>query len=160
MGARDPSRNATRHGVLAALDVEAVGAYFSDLTGRRLEEISDADWDGSTRAALALATREAHLDRAHAHHVSCQTTEIDPDMLELIGHLEGLLYFDDVLIDTKREAIRRMFRVEKFDVANVVSRKRLALRYLAEAQSRRDSALRVFVALGDPISRNGERNTA
>ena len=97
MGARDPSGNATRHGVLAALDVEAVGAHFRDLTGRRLEEICDADWDGSTRAALALATREAHLDRAHAHHVSCQTTEIDPDMLEMIGHLEELLYCDDTL---------------------------------------------------------------
>ena len=161
MGARDPSRNATRHGVLAALDVEAVGAHFRDLTGRRLEEICDADWDGSTRAALALATREAHLDRAHAHHVSCQTTEIDPDTLTIIGLLEDLiLYNEDIASDTKREAIRRMFRVEKFDAANVVSRKRLALRYLAEAQSKRDSALRVFVALADPISRNGGLDTA
>jgi hypothetical protein len=81
-------------------------------------------------------------------------------MLELIGHLEGLLYFDDILIDTKHEAIRRMFRLEKFDVANVVRRKRLALRYLAEAQSKRDSALRVFVALADPISQNREQTTA
>ncbi len=156
MGVGDPSGNATRHGVLAALDVAAVGAHFRGLTGRRLEEICDADWDGATRAALELATREAHLDRAHAHHVSCQTTEIDPDMLRLIGALEDLiLYNDDIASDTKREAIRRAFRVEKFDVAYVVSRKRLALRYLAEAQSKRDSALRVFVALGDPISRNG-----
>jgi|TARA_B110000967_G_C18788461_1_gene512044 hypothetical protein len=53
-----------------------------------------------------------------------------------------------------------MFHLEKFDVANVARRKRLALRYLAEAQSKRDSALRVFVALADPISRNGERTTA
>ena len=156
MGARDPSGNATSHGVLAALYEAAVGAHFRGLTGRRLEEICDADWDGATRAALELATREAHLDRAHAHHVSCQTTEIDPDMLRLIGALEDLiLYNDDIASDTKREAIRRAFRVEKFDVANVVSRKRLALRYLAEAQSKRDGALRVFVALGDPISRNG-----
>ncbi|MGB4114734.1 MAG: hypothetical protein WBK15_17020 [Yoonia sp.] len=133
----------------------AVGAHFRGLTGRRLEEICDADWDGATRAALELATREAHLDRAHAHHVSCQTTEIDPDTLAMIDQLEDLLYCDDTLSDTKREAIRRAFRVEKFDLANVVSRKRLALRYLAEAQSKRDGALRVFVALGDPISRNG-----
>jgi len=41
-----------------------------------------------------------------------------------------------------------------------VSRKRLALRYLTEAQSKRDGALRVFVALGDPISRNGISDTA
>ena len=155
MCAREPSRNATSHGVLAALDVAAVGAHFRGLTGRRLEEIGDADWDGATRAALELATREAHLDRAHAHHVSCQATEIDPDTLAMIDQLEDLLYCDDTLSDTKREAIRRAFRVEKFDVAHVVSRKRLALRYLAEAQSKRDSALRVFVALGDPISRNG-----
>ena len=133
----------------------AVGAHFRGLTGRRLEEIGDADWDGATRAALELATREAHLDRAHAHHVSCQTTEIDPDTLTMIGLLEDLLYCDDTLGCTKREAIRGAFRVEKFEVANVLSRKRLALRYLAEAQSKRDSALRVFVALGDPISRNG-----
>ena len=156
MGARDPSGNATSHGVLAALDEAAVGAHFRGLTGRRLEEICDADLDGATRAALELATREAHLDRAHAHHVSCQTTEIDPDMLRLIGALEDLiLYNDDIASDTKREAIRRAFRVEKFDAAHVVGRKRLALRYLAEAQSKRDSALRVFLALGDPISRNG-----
>ena len=73
----------------------------------------------------------------------------------MIDQLEDLLYCDDTLSDTKREAIRRAFRLEKFDAANVVSRKRLALRYLAEAQSKRDGALRVFVALGDPISRNG-----
>lgn len=107
-----------------------------------------------------MAIREAHLDRAHAHHVSCQATEIDPDMLKMVGLLEDLLYCDDFLSDTKREAIRRTFRVEKFDVAHVVSRKRLALRYLAEAQSKRDSALRVFVELGDPISRNGGLDTA
>ena len=77
-------------------------------------------------------------------------------MLTMIGLLEDLiLYNEDIASETKREAIRRAFRVEKFDVANVVSRKRLALRYLAEAQSKRDGALRVFVALGDPISRNG-----
>ena len=133
----------------------AVGAHFRGLTGRRIEEIGDADWDGATRAALELATREAHLDRAYAHHVSCQATEIDPDTLAMIDQLEDLLYCDDTLSCTKREAIRRAFRVEKFDVANVVSRKRLALRYLAEAQSKRDRALRVFVALRDPISRNG-----
>ena len=155
MCAREPSRNATSHGVLAALDVAAVGAHFRGLTGRRIEEIGDADWDGATRAALELATREAHLDRAHAHHVSCQKTEIDPDTQAIIDQLEDLLYCDDTLSDTKRESIRRAFRVEKFDVAHVVSRKRLALRYLTEAQSKRDSALRVFVALGDPNSRNG-----
>jgi len=42
----------------------------------------------------------------------------------------------------------------------VVSRKRLALRYLAEAQSKRDRALRVFVAPEDTISRNGGSDTA
>ena len=140
--------------------MDAVGAHFRDLTGRRLEEIGDADWDGATRAALELATREAHLDRAQAHHVSCQATEIDPDTLAMIDQLEDLLYCDDTLSDTKREAIRRAFRVEKFDVANVVSRKRLALRYLAEAQSKRDRALRVFVAPEDTISRNGGSDTA
>ena len=81
-------------------------------------------------------------------------------MLTMIVVLEDLLHCDDTLSVTKREAIRRMFRVEKFDVANVVSRKRHALRYLAEAQSKRDGALRVFVALGDPISRNGGLYTA
>jgi len=78
----------------------------------------------------------------------------------MIDQLEDLLYCDDTLSDTKREAIRRAFRVEKFDLANVVGRKRLALRYLAEAQSKRDSALRVFMADCDPISRNGAQNTS
>ena len=68
----------------------------------------------------------------------------------MIGLLEDLLHCDD-----KREAIRRTFCVEKVDLAHVVSRKRFALRYLAEAQSKRDSALKAFGALGDSILKSG-----
>ena len=100
---------------------------------------------GRELAALALADCEARLDAAHAHYVACQPEEVDPDLACCADMLEDLLYMDDMLDETKREAIRRIFRVERFDTRARVSRQRLALRYLKEAHARRDRALAAFL---------------
>ena len=97
-------------------------------------------------AALALADSEARLDAAHAHFVACQPEEVDPDLAYCADMLEELLYMDDILDETQREAIRRIFRVERFDTRARISRQRLALRYLREARARRDRALAAFLS--------------
>ena len=101
---------------------------------------------GRELAALALADSEARLDAAHAHFVACQPEEVDPDLAYCTDMLEDLLYMDDMLDETKREAIRRIFRVERFDTRARASRQRLALRYLKEARARRDRALAAFLS--------------
>ena len=152
------ARNAVRHGVLAEPEPGRVrellrhilgntqgGGALTDspdaLTGRLLTE--------RELAALALADSEARLDAAHAHYVACQPEDADPDMADCVNVLEEFLYMDDMLDVDKREAIRRIFRVERFDARARASRQRLALRYLKEARATRDRALTAFLALGE-----------
>ncbi|WP_354689779.1 hypothetical protein [Lentibacter algarum] len=135
--------------MLSEPDPERVNDLLTNILG-------DAPTDGALRgakaftgrelAALALADCEARLDAAHAHYVACQPEEVDPDLAYCTDMLEDLLYMDDMLDETKREAIRRIFRVERFDTRARVSRQRLALRYLKEARARRDRALSAFLS--------------
>ena len=143
------AQNARRHGVLSEPDPERVSDLLTNILG-------DAPTDGALRgaeaftgrelAALALADSEARLDAAHAHYVACQPEDANLEMSKLSDILEDLLYMDDILDETKREAIRRTFRVERFDKRARVSRQRLALRYLKEARARRDRALAAFLS--------------
>jgi hypothetical protein len=89
---------------------------------------------------------EAQLDAAHAHYASCQPEAADPDMVQCVKTLEDLLHMDDMLDETTRDAIRRIFRVERFDMRALVSRQRLALRYLKEECARRKRALSAFLS--------------
>ena len=147
------AQNARRHGVLSEPDPERV----NDILTNILEDVpSGGAFTGRELAALALADSEARLDAAHAHYVACQPEGVDPDMRKLSDMLEDFLYMEDMLDETKREAIRRIFRVERFDTRARVSRQRLALRYMKEARARRDRAPAAFllhydVAEGDVL---------
>ena len=147
------TRNALRHGVLAEPDPgrvrELLGHILGDTqSGRALTDSPDA-LTGRELAALALADSEARLDAAHAHYVACQPEDVDPDMADCVNVLEEFLYMDDMLDEDKREAIRRIFKVERFDARARASRQRLALRYLKEARAKRDRALSAFLAYGE-----------
>ena len=154
MSARPAStKNARRHGVLSEPDPERVNDILTNILG---DVPSGGAFTGRELAALALADSEARLDAAHAHYVACQPEGVDPDMRKLSNMLEDFLYMEDMLDETKREAIRRIFRVERFDTRARVSRQRLALRYMKEARARRDRALAAFlshcdVAKGDVL---------
>ena len=152
------SKNAVRHGVLAEPDPgrvrELLGHILGDNQGgETLTDSPDAlmgrALTGRELAALALADSEARLDAAHAHYISCQPEGVDPDMAKCVNVLEDFLHMDDMLDEDKREAIRSIFRVERFDARARASRQRLALRYLKEAQAKRDRALSAFLAYGE-----------
>ena len=152
------ARNAVRHGVLAEPKPERVhellGHILGDAQGGRAPTDSPDSLTGRVLterelAALALADSEARLDTAHAHYVACQPEDVDPDMADCVNVLEEFLYMDDMLDEDKREAIRRIFKVERFDARARASRQRLALRYLKEARARRDRALSAFLAYGE-----------
>ena len=146
------AQNARRHGVLSEPNPERVNDLLTNILG---DAPSDGLLTGAEAlterelAALALADSEARLDAAHAHYVACQPEDADLEMSKLSDILEDLLYMDDILDETKREAIRRIFRVERFDTRARVSRQRLALRYLKEARARRDRALSAFLLHDD-----------
>ena len=144
------ARNAVRHGVLAEPKQERIHELLGHILGNAqgggaLTGSLDA-LTGRELAALALADSEARLDAAHAHYVACQPEDVDPDMADCVNVLEEFLHMDDMLDEDKREAIRRIFKVERFDARARASRQLLALRYLKEARARRDRALSAFLA--------------
>ena len=149
------ARNALRHGVLAEPDPERVedllGYILGDSQGGAALTDSPDALTARELAALALADSEARLDAAHAHYVACQPEDVDPDMADCVNVLEEFLYMDDMLDKDKREAIRRIFKVERFDARARASRQRLALRYLKEARAARDRALKAFLAYEDTV---------
>ena len=135
--------------MLSEPDPERVNDLLSNILGHAPNDLAFTgaeSFTGRELAALALADSEARLDAAHAHYVACQPEEVDPDLAYCADMLEDLLYMDDMPDETKREAIRRIFRVERFDTRARVSRQRLALRYLKEAHARRDRALSAFLS--------------
>ena len=147
------AKNAVRHGVLAEPDPGRVQELLGHILGNTqsggaltgsLDALTEREL-----AALALADSEARLDAAHAHYVSCQPEGVDPDIADCVNVLEEFLYMDDMLDEDKREAIRRIFKVEQFDARARASRQRLALRYLKEARATRDRALSAFLAYGE-----------
>jgi len=150
------AQNARRHGVLSEPDPERVNDLLTNILGDAPSSGTFTGAEALTErelAALALADSETRLDAAHAHYVACQPEEVDPDLAYCADMLEDLLYMDDMLDETKREAIRRIFRVERFDTRARVSRQRLALRYLKEARARRDRALSAFLLHYDRTER-------
>ena len=154
------ARNAVRHGVLAEPDPERVKGLLGHILGDAqgggaptgsLGALTGRALTDRELAALALADSEARLDAAHAHYIACQPEGVDPDMADCVNVLEEFLYMDDMLDEDKREAIRRIFKVERFDARARASRQRLALRYLKEAQAKRDRALSAFLAYGETV---------
>ena len=152
------ARNAVRHGVLAEPDPGRVHELSEHILGNTqgsgaLTDSPDAPTGRLLRerelAALALADSEARLDAAHAHYVACQPEDVDPDMADCVNVLDEFLYMDDMLDEDKREAIRKIFKVERLDAKARASRQRLALRYLKEARARRDRALSALQAYGE-----------
>ena len=102
--------------------------------------------DEATAAALHLAECEARLDRAHRHYAEAQCAHRHADLDDLQDHLEDLMYFNWIEDAAKREAAARVMRLERLSTRYANHGKRLAGRYLREAQSRRDRALERYLA--------------
>ena len=67
------------------------------------------------------------LNVVHTHFVDYQSKGVDPDMADCVNILEDFLYMDNMLDETKREAIHWIFIMERFNARARASRQRLAL---------------------------------
>lgn len=70
---------------------------------------------------------------------------VNPAQRDQLAPSEDLLLFDWVADGAKWEAARRIMRLDHFSRHYAGRRKRLASRYLREAQSLRDKALEEFL---------------
>ena len=139
--------NAHRHGAQAQPPQAEIYLHLSRILGRRPTHFDLLDPQPDIAAALHLADCEARLDRALEHHAAQFATKRDPEADQLSESVADLLHFDWVEDRDRREAARRVMKLEQFSVDISARRKRLASRYLREAQSARDRALAAYLKL-------------
>ena len=111
-----------RHGAQARPAEEDILLYLERILGARPRAADFLEPGRDLAAALQLAECEARLDRAHRHYAAAQDVHRLEDFDYLQEHLEHV---------SKRHANHE---------------KKLAGRYLREAQSRRDRALEHYLS--------------
>ena len=144
------SRNAVKHGAQAQAPTSLTLAHLNFMLGYRVVNLNEALASPRLMAALNLAACEARLDQAHAHYVDVQSVHREEDCDNLIDHLEDLLYFVKTDAQLREEIFRRVAKMEASSKFYADRRKRLANRYLAEAQSQRRRALKNYVEMCFP----------
>jgi len=137
--------NARRHGAQSRPEPAETRRHLTRILGREPTGLDLGELGPRELAALRLADCEARLDRAHAHYAEAHGRDREPGLDEAMGHLEDLLLFDWAADGAKWEAARRIVRLDHLSRHYAARRKRLASRYLREAQSRRDKALEEFL---------------
>ena len=135
-----------RHGAQARPAEEDILLYLERILGARPRAADLLEPGRDLAAALQFAECEARLDRAHRHYVEAQGVHRHDDFDHLQENLEDLMYFDWIEDRVKREAARRIMRLEHVSKRYANHEKKLAGRYLREAQSRRDRALEYHLA--------------
>lgn len=144
-GARDRKFNATKHGAQSQPGGEEVAAHLSAILGGA-RGVGDTDLECPRGlAALQLAVCEARLDRAQAHYLSVLPEERDAECDHMMEHVEDVLYFSGAGAELEREATRRLRGLDRLSHDTVARRKRLAGRYLREAQAERGRALEAYL---------------
>jgi len=137
--------NALKHGAQARPPRREVLYQLERILGRKPTSLELLDPQLDLLAALQLAECEARLDRAYAHYVEVQDFDRHAELDHIQEHLEDLLYFKWIESDTTREAARRIMQVEHLSASYARHQKRLAGRYLREAQSSRDRAFLAYL---------------
>ena len=122
-------------------------AHLARILDRPVSGLDRLARDPQTLAALRLADCEARLDRALEHHAAQFATKRDPEADRLSESVADLLHFDWVEDRDRRDAARRVMKLDQFSENISARRKRLASRYLREAQSARDRALAAYLEL-------------
>ena len=144
------SRNALKHGAQAQPPTSLTLAHLNFMLGYTTIDLDEALASPRLMAALHLASCEARLDQAHAHYVDAQGVHREEDFDNLIDHLEDLLYFVTCDEQLREEVFRRVANMEEASKFYADRRKRLANRYLAEAQSQRRRALKNYLEICFP----------
>ena len=135
-----------RHGAQARPAEEDILWHLKRILGARPRAADLLEPGRDLAAALQFAECEARLDRAHRHYAAAQDVHRLEDFDYLQEHLEDLMYFDWIEDGAKREAARRIMRLEHVSKRHANHEKKLAGRYLREAQSRRDRALEHYLS--------------
>ena len=135
-----------RHGAQSRPPRADTLMHLERILGTAPDAVALLEPDEATAAALHLADCEARLDRAHRHYAEAQGVHRHADLDHLQDHLEDLMYFNWIEDAAKREAAERVMRLERLSTRYANHGKRLAGRYLREAQSRRDRALEHYLA--------------
>ena len=144
------SRNALKHGAQAQPPTSLTLAHLNFMLGYRVVDLDEVLVSPRLMAALHLASCEARLDQAHAHYVEAQGVHREEDLDNLIDHLEDLLYFVTCDEQLREEVFRRVAKMEVASKFYANRRKRLANRYLAEAQSQRRRSLKNYLEICFP----------
>ena len=139
--------NARTHGAQSRPEEGAVAAHLARILDRPVSGLDRLAPDPQTLAALRLADCEARLDLALEHHAAQFETKRDPEADRLGESVADLLHIDWVEDRDRREAARRIMKLDQFSVDISARRKRLASRYLREAQSARDRALAAYLKI-------------
>jgi len=137
----DRPANAHRHGAQAKPPQSHIYLHLERILGRSPTHFDLLDPHPELAAALHLADCEARLDRAHAHYVAVQEVHRCEDLDHLQDQLDDMVHFTWIDDPLKREAAQRIMRLERYSKYYANHKKRLAGRYLREAQSKRDRAL-------------------
>ena len=137
--------NALRHGAQARPPQGDIYLHLERILDHRPAQFDLLEPGPELAAALHLADCEARLDRAHAHYVKMQAVDRHREFDHLQDQLDDMVFFKWIQDPFKREAAQRIMRLERYSThyANYV--KRLAGRYLREAQSKRDRALTEYM---------------
>ena len=138
-------RNALKHGAQARPPRREVLYQLERILGRKPTSPELLDPQLDLLAALQLAECEARLDKAHARYVAVQDLDRHAELDDVQEQLNDLLYFKWIEDDATREAARRIMKVEHLSKSYACHQKRLAGRYLREAQSSRDRALLAYL---------------
>ena len=133
--------NALRDGVHARPSRFDIYLHLERILGRTPTQFDLLEPRPDLAAALHLEDCEARLDRAHAHHVDMQYVRRHKDFDRFQEELDDMVFFNWVTDPFKREAAQRIMRLERYSQHYANYEKRLAGRYLREAQAKRDRAL-------------------
>ena len=133
--------NALRHGAQARPSQGDIYLHLERILGHRPAQFDLLEPGPELAAALHLADCEARLDRAHAHYVDMQDVHRHKDFDDLQERLDDMVFFNWITDPFKREAAQRIMRLERYSKHYANYEKRLAERYLREAQFKRDRAL-------------------
>ena len=117
-----------------------VAQFLAEILGRVPSHSELANPGRLLSAALRLADAEARLESVYRHYAEAQFQSRNAELDHMQDHLDDLLYFAKSP-EIKAEVRLRILRLERASKFYSNQAKRLAGRYLREAQSSRDRAL-------------------
>jgi len=149
---KSPSANRL-HGAQSRPAGGDVAQFLAEILGRVPSSDEFLNPSRHLSAALRLADAEARLESVYRHYAEAQFQSRNAELDHMQDHLDDLLYFAKSP-EIKAEVRLRILRLERASKFYSNQAKRLAGRYLREAQSARDRALGDYLDIVEAGSSN------